>query len=1618
MSVGNLDISLRDEEEEDAQIEAVIRPSDDQPTLALEQKNDLAPRLTETPKAPVAQPARPRTPLQTFSETDEYQMMSHDARVEALAQRDPAFAELLRVDAKKAGEFAEAVTAFGSGVGFKPSYASSISGGLERGIGYAVLPVAGALQWLEDRGLIETDLDEDALEYAHQRIIDGQSRIGTDWEHQLAGMIASLGTAIVPAAAATAAAAAGGAAVGVGGVPLAILAQTVGLGSTGYFTGYAEGGEERAQQRGAVDVGLGVVGGVSMFMPRLWRAPVDFSAGLIAGKALGLPFEENMVQAMAMATIGGVFPQARPSGKILAKADIKPDSFPGAAGVLAEARSKDVVYQAVKAEMERELDVPIVTRDMVEIRSLGDAMRSQADDVARTPVAHWPPQDLTPAQNMLHENRIAMAAEDARPVKMGEATPEMAVGWNPGWRHQKTVQFGQSSDRISAHIGEDVIPATTIMRDFAAAMGFTFERGNVRSPEGKQGIGYHWAKARDMKVLRRDDLQTMAHEWGHDTVVTDKTLRRYVHKDSPELKADLDRLRTWLAGKEADAGTPMTETGLPSKTVFKYKDEIPDDLKYIEELMAMSYDRADLAEGFAETMRVYTTNSAKYGGDVQLDGTEGVAPALSKILDDWVDAMPDAKKAAFEKFSTDATKYVRQDGLTTMYAMIGNDASTTSVLQSTLSRWRQNTFAHTEGAWNMVNRAISEGLDDPKAGHDAANLAVAYIESAVSASRLTDLSGMSAVPRLIRDAEGNLVETAGTGKSLLDILNIIGPSKEMQKSATLYFAGRRGNELWGQAYNPTTKETMLVSERVAKYITKLRKKKDKTTADTKLIAEYDSANASGAKVLRHKVEDQVLDRVGDNRREMQLTRDQLDQALGIVDNPRYAHLEGAYEELKKFWREVEQFGSDAGLFTKQRMQDWEVFNSEYAYPWKRDMSDQLAIGGDPSHGNVRGGTGVSQLTGLSGRPLADDWLPLVLGGIDDMFRRASENIAKQVVIDTVLSRPEVSGLWFKGLYQAFKESNEPNAPYHIKVGAISTPKGHTGTDKSVFTVYRDGKPYYYDMADEGAIRSMQFITPPSLGKLMEFMGKVKTFRQEIVTMNPDFFLPALVRDMPSAFLFSKTPGNVFKKAAIGFRHAWQNTPEYHEYIATGSRASLTNTPHASKRTLMRAARKADSRVARIMYSPGDAIGFLRRMSNSIEASTRMGEVLAAKKMGIGGKRAAYLGTRVQPNFQSHGTSTLIRGMGKLIPFFQATTNAVDRLAHWAIRDADSNKQIALRFGSLALASITMEEVARRLMPNYDDLPRWLKMAYHIIPEPKWSWENGFEYNDKGELQFELTLIPKNHETGLVANVATRMADEFYSSSETGVASTMVDSMQILLSGIGIRAMGQASPLPLPVIVDEATQALFNWDSFSDSPIENMSMTSRRAYSRIDTRTPEIYKMWGALAENMTFLPDELESPKMAQWLIEQIFGQFAVQGTQLTERWLNPTGPAMHSDEYAILRRFQARADKYSKTGSDFWENAKELTELNDTMKFYESTGDIQATMRHYEKPGLMQELFIAEAYRDAREEVASFEEQIRFIRQLEGMDRFEKRRAIDELRKLQRAVQYRTEKTFGKEIK
>ena len=268
----------------------------------------------------------------------------------------------------------------------------------------------------------------------------------------------------------------------------------------------------------------------------------------------------------------------------------------------------------------------------------------------------------------------------------------------------------------------DPIRRENVIKDFARALDSTVYEGRVK---GKNRLGFFRPGVEEVRTKRFNDLEVAAHELAH-----------LIDHRVPELS-----------------------------------DVIKADKALAKEFKSVSYDQRNLAEGFAEGVRLWLT---------QPETLHARAPGAAAFLDQF--AAKHAYGAALKRAQADMTAWFGQDALNRARSKIGTDQPLAEHFDRFFDKFRQSTVDDLHGVYQM-ERDMTGGKVAPNGPYESARLSRASASIADGAIRY-------GAP--VKKADGSF---GFSGRGLEEILRPVAGSLD---DTLLYFVGRSARELMAQ----------------------------------------------------------------------------------------------------------------------------------------------------------------------------------------------------------------------------------------------------------------------------------------------------------------------------------------------------------------------------------------------------------------------------------------------------------------------------------------------------------------------------------------------------------------------------------------------------------------------------------------------------------------------------------------------------------------------------------------------------------------------------------------------------------------------------------------------------
>jgi len=532
------------------------------------------------------------------------------------------------------------------------------------------------------------------------------------------------------------------------------------------------------------------------------------------------------------------------------------------------------------------------------------------------------------------------------------------------------------------------------------------------------------------------------------------------------------------------------------------------------------------------------------------------------------------------------------------------------------------------------------------------------------------------------------------------------------------------------------------------------------------------------------------------------------------------HFVKAAEELQKYNNALLDYTQKAGVLSKKSADKIKELNQEYV-PFYRLMEGHTdGMAGGNKFANL--GKPVKKFKGSS-REIIDPLESIVKNTYaminvadrnavaDALVRLAESGQGMGKYIEKVprgkvpvkLNQEEVAQLLAKLGVQG-----EVDIPSEIVAAFKPNPKV-PGMD-NILSRWKDGQSVLYQVHPD-LYEAMAGLDRSSRNLLINILSiPARTLRLGATVLSPEFAVRNPVRDAFSAALYSQygiinVPGSHFVR---GLFHILKKDDLYNAWKAGGGQGSmLVSLDRGSmQKTLKQVIDSGQVRgVAKtVIIHPIDS---LRALSELGEAATRVGEFSRAisSEGGLTKEnilRGAMASREVTLDFARMGSAVKASGMNQAIAFLNANMQGFDKMGRFA-------KEHPSRFLLRALATITIPSLLLYLMnqddPRYDELPRWQKDLFWIVPSgsmDKETWK-GMSPEQKAVFNKDHTIwrIPKPFEPGLLFGSALERVLEWIKKNDPQALKDLLNSA---LSSL-------PNPIPtaaIPLIENMANYSLF------------------------------------------------------------------------------------------------------------------------------------------------------------------------------------------------------------------
>ena len=662
-------------------------------------------------------------------------------------------------------------------------------------------------------------------------------------------------------------------------------------------------------------------------------------------------------------------------------------------------------------------------------------------------------------------------------------------------------------------------------------------------------------------------------------------------------------------------------------------------------------------------------------------------------------------------------------------------------------------------------------------------------------------------------------------------------------------------------------------------------------------------------------------------------------ANGTVTRDRTAIYRDSLVKFNEFQSNVLDMAEQSGLIDGASRRLWE---HDFYVPFYRVMDDEVR-GGDVKKGLVRQ-EAFKALKG--GKDRLNDLLGNTLMNMAHLIDASAKNRAAKEIIETavLLNAAHVA------------QPGEKNTVWYMDGGQKQT----------------------YVVDDEGVMVAVQGLDYAGLrGPLWDLLTKPKHWLTVGVTASPFFKIRNLIRDSVQAVAVSGLSGNIAKNLAQGAKYGSHGNQEYVSALAGGGLIRFGTMLEGNEAARTRQLIKKGASDEHILDSEGKlrkfydsvlepALTAYNELGNRGEEINRM--ALYHQLIARGADHAtASLMARDLMDFSLQGSSTTMRLLAQLVPFFNARTQGLYKLGRAA---KDQPGKMAAVVGTAAIVSLA-------LLAAYKDDEDWKKRE-------EWDRDNYWWFKIGGKAY----RIPKPFEVGAVATLAERSAEIMFDNEMTGERFREVTTALLA---------NQLAMNPVPQAVKPILDIYANEDSFTKRPIETMAMERLESQYRYRADT-------SMAARGVSQVVMGALSPVQIDHLVQGYFGwlgTFVLGGTDMGIRMLSdePTRPALDPFKFAsggMVAELDSGGSRYV---TQMYKQAQRLEEYYNTYRDKLKKGELSGAEEYRRERAAD-----IERYRKVESVKGAVQQLNKRIREIERSDMTpaEKRLRINAIRKQQ----------------
>ena len=414
--------------------------------------------------------------------------------------------------------------------------------------------------------------------------------------------------------------------------------------------------------------------------------------------------------------------------------------------------------------------------------------------------------------------------------------------------------------------------------------------------------------------------------------------------------------------------------------------------------------------------------------------------------------------------------------------------------------------------------------------------------------------------------------------------------------------------------------------------------------------------------------------------------------------------------------------------------------------------------------------------------------------------------------------------------------------------------------KYVDVVYNNGKATYYEILNPNMEQMFKGLGEDALKIDGMFFGergifsKYARFASQAITYSPPFVAFNVIRDtlagaVNSAFGLGSSSLK-YKVGYIpgftslnGYQKAIRQTQQYKEALLNGmGYSSRSETQQFAPKNIKKLNEVKDVPADVTKYYTGILGRFIgkpagygwrqyKKLVQSAEYATRMGEYSLAKAAGFSDIGAAFAGREVATDFGMRGSSKLLNFFNRNTMFFNASIQGLYRTSRAFFEQP-------IRAAGITAATIVAPSVGLYYLNSqyeeYAKVPDRIKQLNYLIPNFI-TTKDGKQILDPKQ---PFHAIPKPYDLGIFANIAEGLLDGMNKKSD-GVTKKYIAG-----------SFAQISPgLPIPALARPWLEMIFNTNLYSGSPVAGLYELQRLDELQARPTTRDIAKRLSTLTGN-------------------------------------------------------------------------------------------------------------------------------------------------------------------------